>query len=200
MLKLKYTIFSSDCLNEVTTESLMYTRGNSFLVKKCKSAQKTVGSVIRLSGEQIKTRYATKTFLFSQTSAVASGLVHLKKPKSNCAQGKNNGEAYSGYGLNKHLQSREVSGIMLPVQVHESVEDPRELVLLTQPPQTSTWCNDYRPRKKTQNSPKTLSWRSRWMKGACRHSKMLWSSLHIWFIFFLVLLQQLASQRRHKRS
>lgn len=120
MLKLKYTTFSSDCLNEVTTESLMYTRGNSFLVKKCKFAQKTVGSRIRLSGEQIKIRYATKTFPFSQTSAVASGLVHLKKPKPNCAQGKNNEEAYSGYGLNKHLQSWEVSGIMLPVQVHRN--------------------------------------------------------------------------------
>lgn len=43
-----------------------------------------------------------------------------KKPKPNCAQGKSNEEAYSGYGLIKHLQSQEVSGTMSPGQVHRN--------------------------------------------------------------------------------
>lgn len=82
MLKLKYTTFSSDCLDEVTTRSLMYTRGNSFLIKKFKFTQKTVGSGIRLSREQIKTGYTTKTFPFNQTLTEASGLFQLEETKT----------------------------------------------------------------------------------------------------------------------
>ena len=82
MLKFKYTTFSSDCLDKVTTGYLTYTRGNSFLVKKFKFAQKTVGSGLRLSTEQIKTGYATKTFPFNQTPTEASGLFQFKETKT----------------------------------------------------------------------------------------------------------------------
>lgn len=51
MLELKCTAFSCDCLDEMTTGYLMYTRGNSFPVKKFKFAQKTVSSGIRLFRE-----------------------------------------------------------------------------------------------------------------------------------------------------
>lgn len=81
MLELKYTTFSSDCFDEVTTGYLMYTRGNSFLVKKFKFAQKTAGSGIRLSGEQIKTGYATKMLPFNQTPTEASGLFQFEETK-----------------------------------------------------------------------------------------------------------------------
>lgn len=81
MLKLKYTTFSSDCLDEVTTGHLVYTRGSSFLGKKFTFAQKTVGSGIRLSREQIKTGYATKTFPLNQTSTEASGLFQFEESK-----------------------------------------------------------------------------------------------------------------------
>lgn len=60
----------------------MYTRGNSFLVKKFKFSQKTVGSGIRLSREQIKTGYTTKTCPFNQTLTEASGLFQFEETKT----------------------------------------------------------------------------------------------------------------------
>lgn len=82
MLELKYTAFSRDCLSEMTTGLLMYTRGDSFPAKKFKFAQTTVSSGIRLSREQNKAGYATKPFLFNQTQTEVSALLQLEETKT----------------------------------------------------------------------------------------------------------------------
>lgn len=118
--------------------------------KEIKISPETTGSEIRLSRELIRAGYSKNT-LAIQEKKKTNGLFLLEGNQNLLVpDSKQLGDLF---WLIKHLQSWEVSGTTSPLPgSQESEKDARALVLLMQPPLTSTGYTDYRLRKKLNRS------------------------------------------------